>query len=250
LRRKKNEEEHVNHERWLISYADFITLLFAFFVVLYATSSKDEEKQKEFQESIRKYLSKMAVGVGEGATDSVGQGDGGRILLTNPLGRKKRSKAIKESYDLQKRVENALEDNLSPEDYKSFIFTTDVSDFGVVLSLSSNAIFNSNVSEVISRNAVKTLKVVASILKKENKKFLVQGHTDSKKVRTKDFASNWELSSVRATKILRFLQKLGDLPEDRAAVMAFGSSRPEEPGNDKRNQRIDLQILIHDDILL
>src|SRR5215218_4680042 len=66
MARRKKQEEPVNHERWLVSYADFITLLFAFFVVLYATSQADVKKQEEFEESVRRSFASMT-GVGAGA---------------------------------------------------------------------------------------------------------------------------------------------------------------------------------------
>src|SRR3989344_8484573 len=133
-------EEGGSSERWLISYADFITLMFAFFAVLYATSEKDLEKSKEFQESIKRYLIK-AGSFGESG-QQIQQGEKNNAVIEPPIQTYKNGRP--EPMELLDQAETFIETKLTAEERKKYITDISADDWGVRISLPSVALFSNH----------------------------------------------------------------------------------------------------------
>jgi len=254
MAKKKHAEEHVNLERWLISYADFITLLFATFVVLYALSQIDLAKFKDLKISLAKAFSSAPTimegdaGVMSDKTNSVmdtgGQMDNQNLippLLDQPY-------AKEENSDFQKAM-----DTLNNKDGGKAAKTGDgikaeITERGLVINIIGNVLFDSSSSK-IKKESYKALNEIGKTIKTEfpNHIIRVEGHTDNLPMSSAMYPSNWELSSARASSIVRYLISSFGLPEDRFSALGYGDSRPIAPNNTeegrKKNRRVEIVIL-------
>lgn len=240
--RKKRHEESESHERWLVSYADFITLLFAFFVVMYATSQADEEKQKEFEKSIQINLHLQGQG-GEKVNDSMALA---LAELSAPVS------AIFPQSGSQKEIQGYIEDQIDKKtDKDSVKLIRDIyhDGVGVKITLAATSVFEEG-SAKLQRSALKSLDTLASVLKETDKKLIVEGHTDNIPVKTADFSSNWELSAARANAVIRYLTKVHTLDGGRFIAMAYGENKPLVPNDTSErralNRRIEIQIVTNE----
>jgi chemotaxis protein MotB len=239
-RRKKKHEEHENHERWLVSYADFITLLFAFFVVLYATSTQNEEKEKKFEESIRAELKMTVVGVGAKSTDSGGMF--GNVI--DPI------EAISEkrlgNQDLEEAFDKLLERTLSEEEKKTSVSGLRHDGSGVRIALSASTFFPVG-SAKLRLKALSALDKMAPMLKQANRKIIVEGHTDDLPIQGGQFESNWELASLRATSVVRYLIKFHEIDPQKIAAISYADTKPVAPNtneeNRSKNRRIEILVV-------
>jgi chemotaxis protein MotB len=239
---RKHEEEHENHERWLVSYADFITLLFAFFTVLYATSQKDVAKAKEFETSVRKaFRVFLDFGGQEGGERAMDQD---KNPIPPPI----------DHYppqgggpaELEDTVKRLLDKVLSKEQQQESISEVRHDAVGVEISLAASAIFPSG-SDAFTEKGIEIINKVGSILKASGKKLIIQGHTDDQPISNSQFASNWELSSARATKIIRYLIRKHKIPKDKLIAVAYADQKPiadnsTEEGRAK-NRRIEILMV-------
>lgn len=246
-RRKKKHQEHENHERWLVSYADFITLLFAFFVVLYATSEKDKSKADEFEKSVKKYLLKITNVGGQG------EGDGGATKgvdspIPPPIQQFDQSLTprAKEIRGVLEQVEKYVEREFTLKERTVFIHDIVDDEWGVRVSLSSKYLFP-QLSDKFRANSIKALDKVAGLILAIDKKVLIEGHTDDSQVRTTRFPSEWELAGSRATKVLRYFNVKHEVPSHKMVSLSYGSQRPLVPNttetNKSRNDRIEILFL-------
>jgi chemotaxis protein MotB len=240
----KNNDAHEEHgsgsERWLVSYADFITLMFAFFAVLYATSEKDLGKTKEFQDSIKKYLIKTG-GMG-------GSGDSGQQLqraeklntpIEPPIQTFKDGKP--ESVKMLDAAESFVETALSKEEREKFVQDLGADDWGVRIVIPSSAIFGAR-SDKFKEDAVPFLKKLAGLLAKTNRKILVEGHVSGGE--TGVFKSTWDFASARAINMIRFVQKTQNLESKKLSMASLADSKPNfEEAGDARNSRLEIVIL-------
>jgi chemotaxis protein MotB len=258
-RRKKrnNIREHDSRDRWLVSYADFMTLLFAFFVVLYATSEKDKDKGKELEESIKKYLVKIQVfgGAGGGGDQSLKKllNQGGPNSVSNlerPLDKYKRSKTAQSEkvLKLQLSLEKKLEQSLSQKQLDKFVHDVIDDEWGVRIVLSSSYLFTQK-NIYFRKDALVALNKIGLILSQLKRPLLIEGHAMDIDIRSnnKDIPSSWELSSLRATRILRYFSKKFSIAPNLLSLSAHGSQRPIVPDkSDRRNDRIEILILSGD----
>jgi chemotaxis protein MotB len=246
--RQQAHEEHENHERWLVSYADLITLLFAFFVVMYATSSNNQEKQKQFQESVRTNL-KLVGGGGNGDADhngaqegNVGGTDAGDSFV-NLEGFPSRGGPA----EVQQFINREMDKKLEPSD-KEKIQELRHDALGVRIELASSQFFLPG-GVKLKLNALKTLDRIAEILKLTNKKIVIEGHTDSQPVSNDaPYESNWELSSLRATSIVRYLIKYHQIEPARLSAISYADTRPIDDNSTEkgraRNRRIEIYLIL------
>lgn len=236
--RAKKHEEHENHERWLVSYADFITLLFAFFVVLYATSTQNEEKEKKFEESIRANL-KFAGAIGGEA--NTGAGPLGQLF--DPLEMIQKRRIGNE--ELEDSVDRLLEKNMSKEERQSAISGIHHDNTGVRIRLAASTFFPSG-SAKLRLPALKSLDKVAQILKLANRNIVIEGHTDDQVLTGGNLESNWELASLRATSVVRYLIKYRSLDPKKISAASFADQRPivENTSEENRAQNRRIEILI------
>jgi chemotaxis protein MotB len=245
-RRRNKHGEHENNERWLVSYADFITLLFAFFTVLYATSVVDLRKQEEFQDSIKRSFAGFI-----GLTNSGGEfdtvADSRSATLVPPLldGFPVLQLTTRE---LQKQVEGELEEEIvdprvGQDKLVQEVFHDTV---GVRIHLAASKLFASGSSELLSDSAA-SLDRLGRVLKSTNRRLIVEGHTDDLPIQNSRFPSNWELSANRATKIVRYLVARHGISPAKLTAVAYADQRPvaanDGEGNRARNRRIEILIV-------
>jgi chemotaxis protein MotB len=237
--RKPKHEEHENHERWLVSYADFITLLFAFFVVLYATSSQNQEKEKKFEESIRAQF-KMVGGTGSGS----GQSGGLLGQVIDPIDAFQNKNVG--NGELEDYVERILQKNMSDEERKLAIGGLRHDSMGVRISLAASTFFPVG-SAKLRLPALRSLDKVAKMLKSSNKRLIIEGHTDDQQITGGQIDSNWELASLRATSVVRYLIKYHDIDSKRLAAISYADTKPLVPNttdeNRAKNRRIEILIV-------
>ncbi|MEW6057445.1 MAG: flagellar motor protein MotB [Bdellovibrionota bacterium] len=250
----KKHPEHVNLERWLVSYADFITLLFAFFVILYATSKVDAQKFKAVADSLKAAFTSDFVDAGGksgGKTLNQFEQDNptGGLIVDMPVGR---SNIMTHDYGELKRLADILEESVSYE-----LGVSDIAekmqiiyeDRGLVVRLSAKDFFEPGSAQVKS-DALPMLDQMAKVLKTVRRHIRVEGHTDNTKISSEYYPSNWELSTARAAWIIRyFIQKFKFDPRYLEAS-GYAEYHPiatnkEEEGR-KRNRRVEIVVLGRD----
>ena len=246
--RKRREEPPENHERWLVSYADFITLLFAFFVVMYATSTSNLEKQKEFESSVRLNL-KLSSNESSGTPAHVP--DAGAVIAEYIQGQdrsdsfpQKGSPAEAADFAsrfLAKKVDKAAAKELGLEVHHDTV--------GVRVSLAASAFFQPGDFK-LKRSALATLDQLAEFLAMTDKKIIVEGHTDNQPISSSTLRNNWELGSLRATSVVHYLIKYQNINPQRMAAISYADQKPIAPNdsesNRARNRRIEILIVTAD----
>jgi chemotaxis protein MotB len=231
-------EEHENHERWLVSYADFITLLFAFFTVLYATSQQDAEKAKKFEESIRKYLSGLT---------APGGGPGGGGVGTTRASMEQPVQALPDPRGSVNAVEAAvaeyLEKNMSKEDRSSTVAEVSADERGVRLKLTAKAVFAAG-SPMISKDGLESLIKMAKMIKELGRHVVVEGHAFDEISSNPTLTSPWEISSMRATKVARILVERLGVPPAQISAQGYADKHP-LPGvsDSSKNRRVEFYFL-------
>lgn len=242
MARRSKRYEHDNHDRWLISYADFVTLLFAFFVVMYSISSVNEEKYKSFGEALNSAFNKEA-GAHPAAS---GPQDQNRLFMTDRqtlrLGEQQRRiqahmKSL--SAGLSQVMSNLIDQRqVSIKQTKR----------GVEIDISASALFRTG-EAALQPGTLEVLRQVAAVLGKEELPIEVEGHTDDVPIATAQFPSNWELSSARASSVVRQLVESG-VPARRLAVVGLASNQPLAPNDSPEgramNRRVTITILSPD----
>ena len=237
-RRRRIAYDHDNHERWLISYADFITLLFAFFVVMYAISAVNEGKYRILAYSLGDAFGKTT------ASDApVPQ------LPTVALPPEVRQRTLKQQQAIEEQahmteVASNLLDAMAPLVKEGKVRVTQ-SRRGVSIEINANVLFAPGRAE-LELKSLAVLRAVAGQLKNEPFNLEITGHTDVTPISSSAFASNWELSAVRASSVVRLLADSGIAP---ARLFAIGreASQPIAPNDTAegraRNRRVELMIL-------
>jgi len=237
-----------NHERWLISYADFITLLFAFFVVMFASSQADRGRAEEMSESVRealegsKMVSLIAVVMG-GSVDNQGHGSAmkhGPAGAARPPEEKRDPKVVELLPSLQ-----VLTSDLQ-EQIKAGEIQISMQQRGLVVSFSQAALFPSG-EDVIAARAYPGLQKVATAIRKIPNPVRLEGHTDSVPINTPRFRSNWELSAARSIALLELLSTRFGLPKERISIAGYADTAPAASNDTEagraKNRRVDLVIL-------
>jgi len=257
--RKKCTEEHENHERWLVSYADFITLLLAFFVVMYAISSVNEGKYRVLSDSM---VAAFRAPPSDIVPVQIGQPM--RSLVVSKVEIPK-SPAIRPDLAATQNMSDQVEsdpteqralDRISQEIQNSFsdlvnkdLVTLRRDKLWLEVDIKTSILFPSG-SAALEQKALPILTNLAEILKKFPNPIQVEGFTDDKPINSVIFPSNWELSAGRAASVVHLFNKLGVKPERMAAV-GYGEYRPtadnSTPEGRNKNRRVVLQILAHSD---
>ena len=250
MSRRKRHTAHANHERWLVSYADFITLLFAFFVVLYASSQVDKRKMGQVAAAIQGGFQQMGVFSGSGPAPGGRPQDASAFSSAPPATEvvndlvKPDSTSAKSVVPLS-QVKSQLEQALSDEISKHIVEMRLAPD-GLVVSLREVGFFNTGEAQPLT-GAQQVLTHIAQVLGKAGFQLRVEGHTDDVPIHNAHYHSNWELSTARATQVvLMMVQKCGFQPE-RISVAGYAQYHPvavndTEEGR-RRNRRIDLVVI-------
>jgi len=237
MRRRREHRERVNHERWLVSYADFMTLLFAFFVVMFAVSRVDAKKLGTFRDSVKEATSM-------GVLDHAGNSpifDGRATTPASPA--HKERAALREQ--ARALVRQKLAHGLVAAIDSGRVSLADTDD-GVVLRLREAAIFES-ASATLRDDVLPDLEAIAATLRDLPNGVRIEGHTDPVPIRSSHFHSNWELSAARASEVLALFVSRGQLPEQRLSVAGYGSQRPLTSNDDgagrAANRRVDIVVI-------
>jgi chemotaxis protein MotB len=265
--RKKKPPEHVNHERWLVSYADFITLLFAFFTTLYAISTVDAQKMGKMVLSMRASFDGSVFSPGSD-TLSLSKGDGAGSALSRDLVENvkvPKDKALKEYAisNLKELKTNFVENPLPKGEVVAMGKLRDNVDVvvkkrgvtgkvknrmetrGLVISL-DGSFFDSGSDQLVPKG-YELLDALAEDLIAMKTQIRIEGHTDNVPIKTVRFPSNWELSTARATTIVAYLiQKYGFKPESLSGT-GFAEFCPIAPNDTAEgrahNRRVDIVVL-------
>lgn len=246
MARRRKAEEPANHERWLVSYADFITLLFAFFVVMFATSQADHGKAAQVSESVRKALEegqvKAAVAaILGGSRDDKGNGS---AMIKGPGGSRPIPKETQPPADLHGSL-SALRDALRVEIEKGQIQVS-LEQRGLVISLREAAFFSSG-DDAVYPGTYRSIEKIAHAIAALPSPVRLEGHTDAIPIHNARFRSNWELSAARSIAMLELLVARFNIPPQRLAVAGYADTAPiesndTEPGR-AHNRRVDVVIL-------
>jgi chemotaxis protein MotB len=234
--RRKRQEEHVNLERWLVSYADFITLLFAFFVVMYAISSVNEGKYRVLSDTLNSAFQSQPrtlqpVQIGEDGIsgdpsilqpDRATSGQPSPIDLQQPENGQAEG-GPSEVADNLNEIAGNFEKALSPLIEKDLINITQNDDW-VEVEINSSLLYSSGSAE-LEDEAVPVLRSLAGILQRYPNQIQVEGFTDNLPISTYLFPSNWELSAARAAGVVHLFMRSGVQP-DRMSAIGFGEFRP------------------------
>lgn len=249
MARKKRHPEHVNHERWLVSYADFITLLFAFFVVMFATSQTDKGKAQQVSDSVKKALEgeKMSSIVQAILGGTISDRGKGNAMMHGPGGAQKAPVEEKKEQKLAELVPSlkVLSEELKKEIAAGRIQIS-MQQRGLVVSFTQAALFPSG-EDVVSQEAHEGLEKVAGAINKLPNPVRLEGHTDSVPIRTPRFRSNWELSAARSIALLEMLSTSFGVSRDRLSIAGYADTAPIASNDDEqgraRNRRVDIVIL-------
>jgi chemotaxis protein MotB len=235
-RRKKSylrlvgRHSNTNHDRWMVSYADFITLLFAFFVVMYAISSVNEGKYKTLSNSIGVAFSDKAQQDNE--SDSIETGNLPTTIQPIPLEnpatedvekRRELSEEILKERKQLAEVSEQFEQVLAPF-IDDKLVSVKKNDYWIELEMNSEMLFLSGEAE-LSKRAIPALKKIAEVIKPLPNMVNIEGHTDDVPIENVKFRSNWDLSSARATSVVHEFVKEGINPL-RLAAIGYGEFHP------------------------
>lgn len=243
MTRRRPPDEHENLERWLVSYADFITLLFAFFVVMYAISSINEGKYRILAESIvqafRDTPSNNSLIELRARQPEVL--DGGR----RPIGRSQPQAAPPSpETERMKRVAKDVLEAMAPLVDEGQVRVTQ-SPRGITVEINASVLFATG-EAVLQPSSIATLTAVARVLAQVDNPIQVEGHTDNVPIRSTIYPSNWELSSARAGSVVRLFTEHGVAPS-RLVAIGYADNRPIDtnatPEGRARNRRVNILIL-------
>lgn len=241
-RRRKQEEEHENLERWLVSYADFITLLFAFFVVMYAISSVNEGKYRVLSDSLVNAFRNVEV-VSSGQIVDMQTRSSIVPKPPNPGKDPKVEEQRRQTRDKMKNIAQDIFQVLAPLVQQGKVRVVETTR-GVTIEISDSILFAPGQAQLESTSS-KALRMVAEVLAPTDFPVTIEGHTDNVPINTAQFPSNWELSAVRATTVLRLFADAGVVPS-RLTAIGYGDTRPVESNqtaeNRARNRRVSILI--------
>ncbi|MFY9727827.1 MAG: flagellar motor protein MotB [Bryobacteraceae bacterium] len=239
IRRTPHPRE--NHERWMVSYADFVTLLFAFFVVMFASTQADKAKAREVSASVREALAH-----GEFSA-----------AISNMLGRGRHDKHVKpEAFeelpisapagpmDLTRSMETLS--RVLDTELRAGKVGLKLEARGLVISLRESGFFASG-EDVVSPASFPTLEKIADVIQDLPNPVRLEGHTDSIPIHNSRFRSNWELSAARAIAMLEILATRYQIPRARMAVAGYAENAAADTNETDEgrahNRRVDVVLL-------
>lgn len=226
-----------HHERWLISYADFITLLFAFFVVMYAISIVNEGKYQQLSDALGDAFG------GRGAATQVNTNVEPVLPLSHIVNRK-RNEAARREHERMGVLARDLTATLLPL-VKSGQVRVTQSARGVSVEINASVLFDQG-QALLQPEASEILQAVGGLLRNDPHRIEVEGHTDDVPIASTVYPSNWELSAARASSVVRLFIDSGVAPA-RLSALGFAATRPVAPNTDPvgqaRNRRVAVMIL-------
>lgn len=247
MARKKKHEEHENLERWLVSYADFITLLFAFFVVMYSISQVNESKYRVLSDSLVNAFSNAPTSTTKVSAamraDSKGQASSVQAVVVrknDPALEAKQKQQAEKMKRIAKNILKVMESLMKNGQVK-----VSQSVHGIAIEINASLLFASGQAN-LEAGSIMALKEVGKVLAEVPNDIQVEGFTDDTPINTVAFPSNWELSSARASSVVRLFAESGVSPE-RLVAVGYGEFRPVDANNTPegraRNRRVTVMIL-------
>ena len=247
MAKKKKAEEHENLERWLVSYADFITLLFAFFVTMYASSRVDEQKMGSAVESLQRALgSVIAVPVPSRQAGVFHDFSNPVQVTIVPISAPHGQEVEKLAQELKKKIEGPQGKGGKKAGAQAYQVSFLLQERGLVIRVSDQFFFHTG--EAAIRPEVQPfLKVLGQTLQGVDNPIRIEGHTDNVPINTAQFPSNWELSTARATTIIRYFLTNFQFDPQKLSAAGYGEYRPvaanDTPEGRDQNRRVDVVIL-------
>jgi chemotaxis protein MotB len=250
---KKKHPEHVNHERWLVSYADFITLLFAFFVVLFASSQSDKKKAQKLGEAISAAFTYNGVFEQHAKTPPISDDAGNpteappvpiALALPTAVAQAIQQQQMQQFKEIETKIDDLVKAKAAAKILSPNAVDMHLADEGLVVSLREAGFFNSGSAEV-RPEALDILRAIAATL--PHQPMRIEGHTDNRPIHTAQFATNWELSTARAAGIARFLIQQGVVDPVQISASGYAEFHP-VASNDtdegrRQNRRVDIILL-------
>lgn len=270
-RRRRAHEEHEEHpdERWLVTYADMVTLLMVLFIIMFAMSTVDTKKYQELKNGLADGFGRSVTILNgadpmrddTGATNperasydrlieelpAVQQAEVTKILEETDRLRSQRQYAeAKNEADrllqVWRRIDEALKAQGLQDDVRASI-----DERGLVVSLvSEHVVFEPNMADLTERGR-RVVDTIAPILAELPEPVGVDGHTNQVPVKPKYYPTDWDLSSARAVNVLRRLNEVHRIPDRRLTASAFGHTKPlvdpARPGSQRVNKRVDIVVL-------
>lgn len=245
MARRKSEEEHENHERWMVSYADFLTLLFAFFVVMYAISSVNEGKYRVLSSSlVQAFRSNSNEQGATVVSPAMTQGSPVPVVISQPNKASPQQEARRQEY--RKQMRNIAEEVmrvLAPLVQGGQVRVTEGVN-GISIEINASALFSPG-EALLGPDAARALRAVANVIAVGNFPIKVEGHTDNIPIGTALYPSNWELSASRASSVVRLFVDSGVKP-DRLTAAGYADQRPvaenSTPEGRARNRRVTILV--------
>ena len=232
---KKKHEEHENHERWLVSYADFITLLFAFFVVMYSISSVNEGKFRTVSDSIKAALNPISSPLTTAVPFTVGQN---KAVTVKPTIESATEPAVRRLREIMRSLKNETQLEITQ--------LKELTNGDIVLTLPDTVLFRPG-EAVLRPEALPFVQAMGEVLVELNRHVRIEGHTDNVPIATAQFPSNWELSASRAVTVVRTLSERYEVPSQNLSAVGHADSRPQTdnltPEHRAKNRRVEIVVL-------
>jgi chemotaxis protein MotB len=232
--RRRRREEHTNHERWLVSYADFMTLLFALFVVLFASSNHDKKSIQRVSKAVKDGFQEM------GAFSS----DHSTLAPTNngeAMPPPVPANAGIDLLELQRKLKHALGKEIERQE-----IVLRATPEGFVISLHELGFFNSGEAQLMP-GAGDKIKRIAEVLTTYGLDMRVEGHTDDVPIHNATFASNWDLSTARAMAVAMMLLNESSVDPQRISIAGYAQYHPaannDTPEGRRANRRVDIVVV-------
>lgn len=227
MRKKKHEEEHENAERWLITYADLITLLLAFFILMYTMSKQDAQKYQEIAGQLKAVF-----------TGGIGVAGKGSTLGKTPTELSFKGGEGSGVRELERQIRGVDEQSKGANGGRIQVFADER---GIVVRAMEKAFFEEGKAD-LSDQAKKALDVMVPVIKSMNSHLRVEGHTDNVPIRNSEYESNWELSVMRATEVVRYLVERHKFPPDKISAAGYAEYRPIASNDTEKNRGLNRRI--------
>ncbi len=228
---KKKPPDHVNAERWMISYLDFITLLFILFIILYSFSQIDMKKYQQVAQSLSSEFS----GGGNPVMDQKGAGENGQGSQAATTAETTALSNLASEIDTYAK-EKGISANI---DLRS-------NEVGLYISITGTVLYN-DASAALTPEAKEFINIIFHRLKELPNHILIEGHTDNRPISTAGYPSNWELSAARSINLVRYLIEEYNFEPQRLSSAAYGQYRPvapnDTPEGQSKNRRVEIIIL-------
>jgi chemotaxis protein MotB len=239
---RKRKSQHVNHERWMVSYADFVTLLFAFFVVMFASARQDHKKAQQAEASIRTAFQTMGIFPSGGRrTDSTSV----VVPPAHAIPSGGDLKAVALAMENLRNLKHKMDRALAPQIANGMV-SVRLGPTGLRITLSSAGFFQSG-SAVPIASSLPALNKIGEAIATISYDVRIEGHTDNVPIHNAQYSDNWELSTARATVLTRLFIEKDNIVPDRLSAAGYAEYHPVASNltaaGRSRNRRVDIIVL-------